>query len=163
VKKWSDHHDRHRASYDLLTALAAFIFCFLGVQCGWGESNLVGALDGNRQVLYSALAQICGSLLGFILAAGSIFLLIGSSPRFQIIRSSSAYRMIFQVCHHAIIWLALGTLWAFISLLADTDAHPKVAVTYVMWLLALVCIVRVYRTVWVLRQITTIASLPGSV
>src|SRR5207249_620650 len=91
----------------------------------WGRDAFVEALKGSRQQLYSTIASVAGSLLGFILTAVSIVLVLSPSPRFRILRESGQLERAYRVYFQAILWLAASTVLSFVALLLDTDRSPK--------------------------------------
>ena len=142
------------------TGVAALVtVAFLGfVYVFWGTHAFESSLYGQRQILYSATAQLSGALLGFILAAASIIVVLVPSPRFRILRDSGNYPKVFEVYFRAITWLGITCIVSFIALLADTDPNPKIPLTFVVIFLSLMSASRLGHSIAILRKITKIAA-----
>src|SRR5262245_58895757 len=86
---------------------------------------LVKFLNGRRDGLYSTLAGLEGTILGFVLAALTIVLGYSQSPRFEIIRQSKHWGSIFGIYLSGIRWTALATVFAVAGLLLDRVSSPS--------------------------------------
>ncbi|HEY7974694.1 MAG TPA: hypothetical protein VID72_05075, partial [Ktedonobacterales bacterium] len=117
---WKIHFLEAELGLALLLA-AGFALWDLGLG---GERAVNALLAGNRAAIYGTLASICGSLLGFTIAAISIILGYASSERLAIVRDSKHYATLWRVFVAAMRGLALATLVALAGLIVDRDAAP---------------------------------------
>lgn len=117
-------------------------------------------LNGSRATVYSTLASIAGSMLGFVLTAVSIIMVFTGLPRFKMLRESAQHHHVFQVFFCSIYALAVGTIVALIGLVFDTDAYPRPVVSVLALMAFAVNLMWVYRCIWILHQMAAIAATP---
>ncbi len=152
-----DFYHRHFLWLELLFALlAACLFAAL-VEMAWDRAAFQAFLKGSRQSLYSTVASLASSLLGFVIAVVPIVLGFGQMGRMRIVRMSGHYPEVFRIFFQAMYWLSLAVIGAIAGILFDTDDCPHVVVTYLMAFLLFAVVARVLRCIWILRRITTIA------
>jgi hypothetical protein len=156
MKNWYKRHFLF-AEFAASVAMAATAVC--AIELLGGRQPLMDTLRGVRASVYSTIASLAGSLLGFVLAAVSIIMIFGQMPRMKLVKDSGQYVTIFNVYFQSILWLAVATMWAVVGLLLDTDAVPRRWITYAMLWLVILVIVRMYRCVWVLQEVTKIGAL----
>lgn len=147
--------------WELVIAVLASAGLIFGTEYFWGRDVIETFLEGSRQAVYGTIATLCGSLLGFILAGVSIILVFGRMERFKILKQSGHLRTVFIVYFQGIQWMAITTVFAVVALLWDTDESPAMIATYGLVTLVLISSLRLYRCVWVLKEITMVASLPS--
>ena len=156
----SEFYDKHFMWIEFIIALTLSIALVLIFECWIGQNILINMLNSNYQDFYSAAASVCGTMLGFELAAVSVILVFGEMPRLRLIRESGQYKQVFEIYFTSIYISAAATLWALVGLMLDTNTSPKPWVTYVMFWLLITMIFRIFRCVWILRQITDLALRP---
>lgn len=87
-----------------------------------GYEILSDCLSGGRSTLYSTMATLSGSLVGFAIAAVSIVIVAVSDNRLWTVRESPHYPTLWRSYFIAIGVLGGGTVISIIALLADKDA-----------------------------------------
>jgi hypothetical protein len=112
-------------------------------------------VEKGRGDLYDSVASVAGSLLGFVTSAVSIILVFGQS--LQVLEDSGHYTTIFDVFYQAIIWLAVTTVWSLIGLFMDTGDAVQFWALYGTIGFLLISSLRVFRCVWILKKVTTLA------
>lgn len=140
--------------------LSIIIICiFIGIiEFRVGRESLLLTLQNNRSSIYSTVAAINGSLLGFLLSSVAIVLAFVQTDNFQLLRDSPHYGTIFETYFQAITWLGVGLISSFLALLFDVDANPRVWISYfVLWNIVLV-VFRIYKCIWVLYNMTILAT-----
>lgn len=142
-----------------LALLITILFILWTEICG-GRTIIEGFLSQNRSDVYSTLAAIFGSLLGFIITSVSIVLGYATSDRLAIVRESKHYSLMWQVFTVAIRVLALATISALIGLMIDRDSHPIYIIFYFNIFIAILAVFRLARCVWVLEEIIKIVTAP---
>lgn len=121
-------------------------------ECGAGWPAVDEALRGNRSEIYSTLAAIAGSLLGFVLTAVSIVLGFSAFPQLAVLRSSEHYATLYRIFFEATGFLAGATVAGLAALVFDRDSYPRPLVLYLALTFTLLSAVRVARCVWVLER-----------
>jgi hypothetical protein len=128
--------------------VALFFQCFVGTKL------LTEALNLNRLYLYSTIAAICGSLLGFVITEASIIIVFGNTTQAKKLKDDGHLKTVFNINFQAINWLGVTGIWMIICLILDTDKSPRPWIFYVGVGLASISVLRIYRCVWVLKGIT---------
>src|SRR5262245_10708084 len=119
-----DFYNRHFLVIELaLAAIVATAF-YACIQIFWSNDGLVLFLSGSRQAVYTGIASLTGSLLGFVIASVPIVLGFSQSPRLKAVRESPHYAEVFRIFFQAIYWLSLAAVWALVGTFADTDKRP---------------------------------------
>lgn len=158
MKTLKQIYARNFLTWELLLSLAAAGLFLWWAESKGGQHGISDALRGNRAVVYSLLASLAGTLLGFVLTAVSIVMAWTQTGRFKLLRLSPHYKTLFKVYYSAVGWFAVLTVAALAALVLDRDSRPLVWTTYVIvWLLVLAGL-RLSRCIWVLHKITAIAT-----
>lgn len=125
-----------------------------------GKVIIDNMLDNNRNDVYSALAAIFGSLLGFTITSVSIVLGYSTSERLSIVRESKHYSLMWKVFTSAIKALAAATIVSFLGLVIDRNSDPSYIILYLNVLTAILASFRLARCVWVLDNIIQLVTAP---
>jgi hypothetical protein len=133
---------------------AAALGCF-AAWARWfgGTATIINALNGNRGAIYSSLASIFGSLLGFVITAASIVITTAGSDRMALVRNSVHYKTLWRVFIQAMAVLAYATVASLVALITDRDASPNWISFYLCLAGAIFAALRMYRCLWVMIQI----------
>jgi|GEM_PF-1228028 len=126
----------------------------------WGRPVLIAFLDGNHQALYSTLATVSATLMGFVLAALTVILSYSTLPKFAELSKNDGWGTIFRTYFQASFFLFVETLLGFLGLVYDTDQSPRVTITYLVIGVAVFCAFRFARCVWILTMMTAIVTRP---
>ena len=118
-----------------------------------GAIIILDALKGNRSAIYSALASISGSLLGFVITAASIVIMAAGSDRLNVVRNSPHYGTLWRVFLQTMWSLACATVAALIALVIDRDSSPSWFAFYLCVAGAIFSALRMYRCLWVMAKI----------
>lgn len=124
-----------------------------------GREHLSDLLMDKRTVLYTTLASIGGSLVGFIITALSIIVGLVQGPLFTALRKDPSYSMLFHIFLQTITALAITTGVSLLGIIIDRGQPLSAWIPYVLWWALLLSILRLIRTVWVLRKIIEIQYL----
>ncbi|MEX0629301.1 MAG: hypothetical protein WEE67_02570 [Chloroflexota bacterium] len=129
------------------------------VEVTFGNSLVDQILPRDRSTIWTSLAAVAGSLLGFELAAAAIIVSVSDSPSMRRLRASTQYPVLWQVFVSATKWLGTVTVSALTLLVLDVGHAATRPGLYV----ALVCVVtatlRVARSIWALdRSLRLIAG-----
>lgn len=150
-------YGRYLLFFDFLAGTIVALLVIAAVHLGQSRPSLSGTLSGNRLSAYVGIASVSGALLGFIITTITVNLVFVQLPQMRLLRKSGRAKDILDINFHAIRWLAISTAWSFIGLLADSDRHPRILLSYLtMWVVG-VTTVRVYRCIWILRRFSKIA------
>ena len=152
---------RHFLGLELgLAVLATAVFfiwaCYFG-----GASSVEGLLYSNRTSLYRTMATAAISLLGFSLAVISIVVGFSSYERLAVIRTSKHYATLWKVFFHTVDSLALLSVTALVCLVFDKDKAPVLWLQTLFLLFVLLSVLRVARSIWVLKQIVWLVARPS--
>lgn len=107
----------------------------------------------NKGDIYSLLASVAGTLLGFIITGVSVILAFSESEKLKILKKSKHYKTIFVVYFSTIRWLALTTVISIIWIFTD---YFMVTSFYLLTWSVLVSSLRIGRCVWILESIVEI-------
>ena len=151
------HYEQNFQTYDLFLSLLSTAVIAIVLDKYWGRDQILQLLAVNRTGIYTSIAQISGSLLGFIIATVTIILGIGEIPGMEILRTSKHFGTLFSVYFNAIRVLALTTVWALVSLVFDTQSDPKPIMTCVVLWTVILSIRYVQRCVWILKRLIMLA------
>jgi hypothetical protein len=154
--------NRHFLWWDLLRAALTFAVVFAIARLTSSDDDVVALLRMNRAPLYGGIAQVAGSLLGFIITAISIVYVLVDTPVFTRMREQGQLGSLLPAYFHAILALAALTVWGLVALLIDSDAQPRVAVSWVTLLLVLVVVARVWRCIHILGLMAAVVGSNGS-
>lgn len=157
LKAWREKHLLLADTILTLSVIAGFTA--VSIYGGFTE-DLSHALDERRSALYTTIAAITGSLLGFVLTAISIIAAFLQLPRFTQLRKSRALPDLFKIYFRTAQVLAMTTIWSIFGLIVDTDASQLWCVTLTTASLAALAITFIYRCIWVLERVVDIAVQP---
>ena len=144
---------RNFLSAEFLAALLVLVGAIVWSERFGGLCTIEKLLGGNRGPIYSALASIFGSLLGFVITAASIVITAAGSERMAIVRNSPHYETLWKVFTQTIWCLAFATITALIALVLDRDSKPNTIAFYFCIGGVLFAIVRMYRCLWIMEKI----------
>ena len=143
-------------SFLLIELLMSMAAAALGVEFLWGRESLLVLLDGNRGELYATVSKLTGALLGFALTSMSVLFGLTQSDRYALLRRSPYYRQVYGIYLNSVFYLGMATVLGLVGLFADRGQLALVWFPYVFGWAALICILRVWRCVWVLWRIIKI-------
>lgn len=153
---WYERSVRIR-SYVIALLVSAGLLWLVRSQ-GW-QDGLLDLLRPNRATLYGTVAQIAGSLLGFIITALSLMIAFIDEQRFRLLHQAGRYMQTMRLFFDAIAVLALLTVVALLGLLVDGDpATSRADVPAVFFLLIALSAAGTYRCVWALYQIVNLIT-----
>lgn len=149
VKLWQRHFLFFEAitSFIISAIFTIWYYYYDGIKC------ISTILDLNRPAVYGTLASIFGSLLGFVITATSIVLGFSTSDKLNIVRKSSQYPKLWKIFSSTIRNLAIATLFSVICLLIDKDKSPIAFIVPLLFMVTILSLVRIIRTIWALEQI----------
>lgn len=148
-------YDKNFLAVEFCISVAVLLTVVLPFELYFGRDVLFSSVDKNRAGLYGTAASVAGSLLGFVISAVSVILVFGQHLHF--LKESGQYPTVFEIFFQSILWLAAATVWAFVGLLVDTAGSGRIWILYGMIWLGVLASLRVYRCVWILKQITMLA------
>jgi hypothetical protein len=140
-----------------LALVVALAFALWAARLG-GGAVVDETLKGNRATMYGAIASICGSLLGFTIAAVAIVLGYASNERLVIVRESRHYATLWRVFIAAMRSLGLATVVALAGLILDREAAPLPVVLYVCAGTTVLAALRVARCLWVFERVIELVT-----
>jgi len=126
-----------------------------------GHIIIEKTLDNNRSDVYSALAAIFGSLLGFTITSVSIVLGYSANERLAIVRESKHYLLMWRVFTSAMRALAVATIISLVGLVVDRDSGPNYTILYINVFATLLASFRLARCVWVLENVIRLVTAPS--
>lgn len=154
---------RHFLGAEALLALILTLGFVVWLELFHGYAVVNAILEGRRGLLYSTLAVVEATLLGFVLATTALVLGFAESPRLELLRDSSQYATLWRTFTASIRAFGLGTVASLAALLLDRDApavnNPAMALVVGTTLLAGF---RSLRTGWALQSVIEIITKRGS-
>lgn len=159
--------ERHFLGIEVLVAgVIAVIFAAWQTWLG-GAPTIQTLLSLSHSVLYSALAAIAGSLLGFVIAAVAVLVVFinSESPRMLRLRVSSQYSTLWTVFTSTMRWLGAATFVLIVALLLDADrpvlgSLPLLLLRAVTLGVVALATLRLMSAVWALEAIMKLANKP---
>jgi hypothetical protein len=131
------------------------------LRCDRTEKWIDAFVDGRRGDLYAALLGLHATLLGFILAALAIVLGYVNNPNFALVRRSGKLPALFTIFLASTRTEAIATAAALCALLGDRDKHAHTLLPAILAAITLVALLRLARTLWVMRLVVLIAIRPA--
>jgi hypothetical protein len=144
------------AKFDLLWP--EFLCAAAGIAMAvWGngitEPLLLPLVTDKPDAVYSAIAGVQGSLLGFVLAALTIVLGYSQTPSLSLLRKSGQLPNLFRIYLAGIRAHALSTVTALVSLIANYQGELSTVGAWVVTTTCTLAFVRLARTLWATRAI----------
>lgn len=151
---------KHFLFVELLLSILLIILFYIVVQKMQIESRMMDLVKNNRSAIYTLIASISGSLLGFTFTGIAILLALADNQKLGILTQSKHYSKIYKVYISTIKILAITTILSLVSLIYDHEGSPKCIMLYLnLWAVILVCF-RLLRCLWILEKIILIANKP---
>jgi hypothetical protein len=148
-------------AYDLIGAvlLAGALPMAINLTCGFAAFS--SHSTPIKVQLYQALFGVSATLVGFVISACSVVLAFGELPRFQLLKDSGQYAIMFSVYFSAMKWLGVLAGISLIGMFVDDSESPRTWTIFVAAFFVTLCALRVYRCVWILKRLAQIACLPS--
>ncbi|WP_321430507.1 hypothetical protein [uncultured Methanolobus sp.] len=153
MSKFKDKYEERFMFYEfiisIILSIAIFHFVFPIIFPDGVDSWLIL----NKKDIYSLLASIAGTLLGFVITGVSVILAFSESEKLKMLRKSKHYKTIFVVYFSTIRWLALTTILSIVWIFTDF------LMTYAFYLLTwsvIISSLRIGRCIWILEAIVEI-------
>lgn len=108
--------------------------------------------------LYSTLASIFGSLLGFIITAGAIVFSVLGSPNLSVVRKSAQAHLIGEIFFRTARSLGLATFLAFFLIVDRVRDLLGVAAPLAITLILILVLLRVVACLWLLEKVVRLVS-----
>lgn len=117
------------------------------------ETFLQSSLTFNK-TLYPIIAQISGTLLGFVITAVSIIISLLDKPIFKEFRTKRPASYLYKVYFSSIIWLGINTVMSVVSIFIS--GYYGQFLFFIVVYGSTVASLRIYRTIWILSNIVEI-------
>src|SRR5437764_13296933 len=124
MRRFGEWWGRHFLHAELISWLLASTALSLWSYEVWGSPSSWATLAGIRTSLYSTLASIFGSLLGFEITGGAAAFGAIESERFTLIRESAAFPKFWRIFYAASRATAGATLISVAALIFDKESAP---------------------------------------
>lgn len=99
--------------------------------------------------IYTVIATIGGTLLGFIITSISIIIAFTESDKIKILRQTNHYKSLFNIYFNTIKILAITTILAIIGILANYEP----ILFYIILMFVITSILFIWASIWALEQI----------
>lgn len=146
----------HFLLYEFVISLLAGSLLLVWVYKFGGSVVVNSILNGNRSVVYGALASIFGTLLGFVITALSIIIGYSANEKFEFLKKSKHYSTLWEVLIKTIKALSLATAAMIIGLVFDRDSSPNNIIFCFCTFAALLTLLRLWSCIWVLENVIRI-------
>jgi hypothetical protein len=127
------------------------------IQIYWSKPELYNWINSNKSGLYSLLASISGTLLGFIITGISVILAFSESQKLRRLKESTQYKTIFVVYFNTIKYLAFTTIVAILGFVVNNRSVDFYLLYVLIWLL-IISSLRIWRCLWILEELVTIMT-----
>ena len=152
---------KHFLGVELVFSILVGVSLLYWWRYGNGVKVLTDIVRGNRAQVYSTLASIFGSLLGFVITALSVVLAFSTSERLKVLRGSSYYKQLWAVFTSAIRVLGATTVWWLLALFLDREAVQRPLILICCIATTFLAVLRLARCVWVLERIVEVMTSKG--
>jgi len=132
---------------------AAIVIAFAFTTALHLDRSLMDSLPPDRSALYSTLASIFGSLLGFVIAAIAIVLTLAPDSRLEIVTTSPHYKVLWRIFFSATRALGIATAACVVGVMTDRGSRPNLVFFGIVLFSSLWSSLRVWRCIWVLERI----------
>jgi hypothetical protein len=141
----------------IFSVLSTLVLLYLGYF--HNENQAVEAwLFGNRGNVYGTLASLFGTMFGFTITTTSLCLNLTDKPRFQVLRTTRAYRKLWSYFIWAIVVLGLSVLVTLLALVVDRSSAPVLPLFYIVTLFLLLSTCFLGNCIYALKLIIDVAS-----
>jgi len=146
-------YEKHFGIINLLMAIGmAGVFALADIFTGFGGA-VASFLGENHVALFSVLASVYGSLLGFTITTVSILIGFANAKRLTILRSSKHHKTLWKIFTSSIWWLAFATTSSIVTLMLNpASIVGKLAIYLAVFVLFAVTLL-IGRCIWVLENI----------
>ncbi|WP_406657526.1 hypothetical protein V7O62_02930 [Methanolobus sp. ZRKC2] len=153
MRKFKDIYEENFMHYELIISIILSIAIIQFVFPIIFPEGVDSWLEVNKNNVYSLLASIAGTLLGFVITGVSVIIAFSESEKLKMLKKSKHYRTIFVVYFSTIKYLALTTaisiIWIFTNFLI-------VVSFYLLTWSAIISSLRIGRCIWILEEIVEI-------
>lgn len=136
-----------------ISVIISLIVIAIITKC-WSESEIHNWIKLNKSGLYSLLASISGTLLGFIITGISVILAFSESQKLRRLKESTQYKTIFVVYFSTIRYLAFTTIVAILGFVTNNRSVDICLLYLLIWLL-IISSLRIWRCLWILEKIVS--------
>ena len=84
--------------------------------------EVAACLDGSRSTIYSTMASVIGSLIGFVITAFSIVMVVVAEKKMKILRDNKDYDKLWLSYFISILILFVSLVISLVALTVDKDA-----------------------------------------
>ena len=156
LERTIDTYGRHFLLLDLATAAFLTLVLVILLQLP-GLPLAIDNSDAGRRSLYTTIATIAGSLMGFVIVAITIALALPDSPGMRLLTTSPHYGEIYDTFLSTICYLGLATGASVVPLVLSLQAPALTYYGYSVLFLVMICVFRLGRCVWILNQLLEVA------
>lgn len=153
---------------DLLLSIAISLTVILVLRSIWSYDMTEQWLSTNKNTIYSLIATISGTLLGFVITGVSIIIAFSgtSSEKYQFLRKNKVYPQVFKIFFSTIKYLAISTVLPVVGIIIDESwktpsfisryLHIEsldILIFYSVIIVVSASVSRIYRCLWILENI----------
>lgn len=162
-----DIYKRRFLQVEFLASLVVTVFIIGYIRSNWTPEYVDLWIIENKGNLYSLIASIGGTLLGFVITGVSIIIAFSDSKKLRLLTKSDQYQQIFKIYFSTIKYLAVTTVLSVIGLVIQNSNSVSInriviagswniIVLYTLILVVTISIFRFYRCMWILQNIVEI-------
>jgi cell division protein FtsW (lipid II flippase) len=155
VETLSENYQNNFLTYEFIISLLVSALAIYLIQYYWSAKEIQDWMFYNKSMFYTLLATISGTLLGFIVTGISVIMSLSESPKLETAKKSTQFKKIFVVYFNTIKYLAFTVILSIIGFLVNNDSI-NTYLLYALIILVVISAFRVYRSIWVLKNIVDI-------
>lgn len=149
---WKEYK-RHFLAAEFLISIAFALIIIFFVRSFWSYEAIISWISANKKEVYSLIASIGGTLLGFVITGISIIIAFSESEKLKLLRKSKVYNTIFDIYFSTIRYLAVTTIIPIIGLVVN---EGEIYILYLLIWSIIISSLRIWRCIWVLENIVKI-------
>lgn len=119
------------------------------------------SMFGNRETVYRTAATVGATLAGFVGTVVAIVFGLTQAERLQVLWESQQRETVWRVFFSTIRCLGLVVIVSFVGLIADHGCSPIMGMAVAFFFAALLSVLRLARTLWLLQRIVRIMAMPS--
>ncbi len=152
-------YKRHFLFADLVVSVLISLIFIFSINFTWSSETIAAWISANKKEIYSLIATIGGTLLGFVITGVSIIIAFSESEKLRLLKQSKQYKTIYDVYFSTIRFLAITTVVPIIGIIIN-DGEAVLILYFLIWSV-LISSFRIWRCIWVLESIVEILHKPN--
>jgi hypothetical protein len=119
---WSTYKNHFLTAEFLISIGIALIWIFY-IRFTWSHDEILSWISSNKKDIYSLVASIGATLLGFVITGVSIIIAFSESEKLKLLKKSTQFKTLYDIYFNTIGYLAITTVIPIIGLILNYGAE----------------------------------------